>query len=132
MQSWTFDIEQYGHTKFYIIYYDQIRHYLEIDQDTLGSESIVSFNTAEDSSQVSLTVSDQNPEILALAVHNVHNPASNLAEPSSGVTTNESPTSNSDMRLTNQFKVPNLNQFVEAGIEQLGPALAPKLVIHTP
>ena len=56
---------------------------LDCDQDTLGSES--TFDTAESTSQVnSLVPSDQNPETLALAVHNpqpldlsalaVHNP----------------------------------------------------------
>jgi len=55
----------------------------DCDQDTLGSES--TFDTAESTSQVnSLVPSDQNPETLALAVHNpqplalsalaVHNP----------------------------------------------------------
>ena len=112
---------------------------VEIDQDTLGSESLASFNTAEDSSQVSLTVSDQNPEILALAVHTVHNIASNPAEPSSGVTTNHK-NSTSDLRPTNQFKVPNINQFLESGFNQLkesginnhGSADTPKLVISIP
>merc|ERR1719186_1817198 len=49
---------------------------LDCDQDTIGSESLTSFDTAEQSlvsrsevlNRASLSVSDQNPERLALAV----------------------------------------------------------------
>jgi len=91
---------------------------------------LASFNTAEESSQVSLTVSDQNPEILALAVHTVHNIASNPAEPSSGEINHKNSTS--DLRPTNQFNVPNINQCLESGFNNHGSADTPKLVISIP
>jgi hypothetical protein len=52
------------------------KHFLDCDQDTIGSESLTSFDTAEESlvsrsevfKRASLSVTDQNPERLALAV----------------------------------------------------------------
>ena len=55
--------------------------FLDCDQDTIGSESLTSFDTAEQSlvsrsevfKRASLSVRDQNPERLALAVEVSHN-----------------------------------------------------------
>ena len=60
-------------------------HILDCDQDTIGSESLTSFDTAEQSlvsrsevfKRASLSITDQNPERLALAVEvspNKNNP----------------------------------------------------------
>ena len=77
--------------------FQQLPYIVEGDQDTAGSESLASFNTAEDTSQVSLSISDNNPEVLALAVHSPQQPPA-LNQPFSGL-----------QRSTNKFGVPNIS-----------------------